>query len=58
MAFRKIPPSVERVLAAARRIDPAHCPYVTFAPESEDHRVLRDSLAALPEVHRTVEAQA
>ena len=35
MAFRKIPPSVERVLAAARRIDPAHCPYVTFAPESE-----------------------
>ena len=57
MAFRKIPPSVERVLTAARRIDPAHCPYVTFAPESEDHRVLRDPLA-VPEVSRTVEAQA
>ena len=58
MTFRDNPPSVERVLAAARRIDPAHSLYVTFEPESEDHRVLRNSLAALPEVHRTVEAQA
>ena len=35
MTFRAIPPSVERVLAAAGRIDPAHSLYVTFAPESE-----------------------
>ena len=35
MTFRDNPPSVERVLAAARRVDPAHCPYVTFAPERE-----------------------
>ena len=35
MTFRDNPPAVERVLAAARRIDHAHCLYVTFAPESE-----------------------
>jgi len=35
MTFRDNPPAVERVLAAARRIDPAHSLYVTFAPESE-----------------------
>jgi hypothetical protein len=34
MTFRDNSPAVERVLAAARRIAPAHCPYVTFAPES------------------------
>ena len=35
MTFRDNPPAVERVLAAARRIDPAHSLYVTFAPDSE-----------------------
>ena len=35
MTFRDNPPAVERVLTAARRIDPAHCLYLTFAPESQ-----------------------
>ena len=35
MTFRDNPPAVERVLTAARRIDPAHGLYVTFAPETE-----------------------
>ena len=36
MTFRDNPPAVERVLAAARRIDPAHSLYVTFAPAAEE----------------------
>jgi len=35
MTFRAIPPSVERVLAAACRIRPAHGLYVTVAPSAD-----------------------
>jgi hypothetical protein len=35
MSFRDLPSRVERALAAARRLHPAHGLYVTFAPDSE-----------------------
>ena len=35
MVLREYPPSVERVLAAARRIHPAHGLYVTVAPSGD-----------------------
>jgi len=35
MTFRNNPPSIERVLAAARRLHSSHALYITFAPDSD-----------------------